>query len=218
MPNSLKLPYYVLRNLKNALRDAMFGADYAHWQRLQRNGRVVVGAQSYGFPTVHTFDGGKERLFAGNYCSLGGTYLLGGKHAVDAVTTYPHRINWKLPGAYEDGFPTPTGDTHVGSDVWTCYGSWILSGVTIGDGAIVAAGAVVTKDVPPYAIVGGNPAQIIRYRYDEDQIEALLQIRWWDWPEEEVRKAVPLLAGKDIDAFIDYARERSASPSPAGVS
>ena len=205
---SLKLVYYVMRNLRNALRDAMFGADYAQMRRLERAGRLVTGPQTYGIPTILTFDGGREKLIAGDYCSLNGTFVLGGKHAVDAVTTYPHRINWKMPGARTDGFPTPTGDTIVGSDVWTCAGALILSGVTIGDGAIIGAGAVVTKDVPPYAIVGGNPAKVLRYRYDEEQREALLSIRWWDWPVEVVREAVPLLAGKDLDAFLAFARER----------
>lgn len=212
----LKLVYYILRNLRNAVRDAMFGADYAHWQRLQRSGRVSLGPHTYGIPTVRTFDGGHECLRAGAYSSLNGTYLLGGRHAVDAVTTYPHRINWKMEGAFTDGFPTPTGDTLVGSDVWTCADALILSGVSIGDGAIVGAGAVVTKDVPPYGIVAGNPARLIRYRYDEQQRAALLDIRWWDWPQERVRAAVPLLAGKDIDAFIAYARGAAAVPAGTG--
>ena len=83
--------------------------------------------------------------------------------------------------------------------------------MTIGDGAIVATGAVVTKDVPPYAIVGGVPAKVIRYRHTEEQREALLEIRWWDWPREEIVKAVPLLVSPDIDAFIQYARDREGS-------
>jgi acetyltransferase-like isoleucine patch superfamily enzyme len=205
----LKLIYYVLRNLRNALRDAMFGENYAQMRRLERQGHLTQGPQTYGFPRILTYERGQEKLIVGNYCSLGGTFILGGKHAVDAVTTYPHRINWKMPGAGTDGFPTPTGDTVLGSDVWTCEGSLILSGVTIGDGAIVAAGAVVTKDVPPYAIVGGNPAKVLRYRYDEDEREAMLAIRWWDWPVDVVREAVPLLAGKDLDAFLEFARDRA---------
>lgn len=208
MLQHLKFVYYILRNLRNALRDAMLGAGYANLQRLLKSGRVTQGPQTYGIPEILTYDGGRERLVVGNYSSLGGTYLLGGKHAVDAVTTYPHRMLWKLEGAGEDGFPTPTGDTIVGSDVWTCAGSLMMSGITIGDGAIVAAGAVVTKDVPPYAIVGGNPAKVIRYRYDEAVRETLLEIKWWDWPEADVRAAVPLIAGTDVEAFIAYARRR----------
>lgn len=218
MIQHLKLVYYILRNLRNALRDAAFGADYAQMRRLQKSGRLIMGPQTYGIPRILTYDGGRERLVVGNYCSLNGSYLLGGKHAVDAVTTYPHRINWKMAGAGEDGFPTPTGDTIVGSDVWSCQDSLIMSGVTIGDGAIIAAGAVVTKDVPAYAIVGGNPAKLLRYRYDEETRDALLQIKWWNWPVDEVRAAVPLLAGKDIDAFIEYARGRTAAPAPVVAS
>lgn len=153
----------------------------------------------------------------GSYTSLAGTYILGGNHGPDRPTTYPMRINWGLEGAWEDGVPVPTGDTIVGSDVWTCEESVILSGVKIGDGAIVGAGAVVTKDVPPYAIVGGSPARLIRYRFDEEQRAALLQIRWWDWPEDAVREALPLLTGGDVDALIAYATADAFVPVEAGA-
>jgi acetyltransferase-like isoleucine patch superfamily enzyme len=191
------------------VRSSYLGQDASVWKQLQRQGRVTVGRHTYGIPEVWTYYLGTEKLHVGAYSSLGSTFLLGGKHAVDAVTTYPHRINWQMPGAGEDGFPTPTGDTNVGSDCWVCPGALIMSGVTIGDGAIVGGGAVVTKDVPPYAIVGGNPAKVIRYRFSEEQIAALLEIRWWDWPDDEVREAVPLLAGKDVDEFIAFARAKA---------
>ena len=125
-------------------------------QTPERQGRVVVGRGTYGLPAIHTFVHDESRLLIGNYSSIGGTYLLGGQHAIDHVTTYPLRINMKLEGAGHDGNPMPRGDTVIGSDVWTGYGCWILSGVTIGDGAVVATGSVVTKDVPPFAIVGGG--------------------------------------------------------------
>jgi hypothetical protein len=203
-----RLLYHVARNLRLAMRDAMFGAQYAEMARLRRIGRVTVGPGTYGWPRIWTDPNSQECLHVGSYSSLGGTYILGGKHAIDRLTTYPLRINMRLPGAGSDGFPTPTGDTIVGSDVWTCEGSLILSGVRIGDGAIVGAGAVVTRDVPAYAVVAGNPARLIRYRFEEDVRAALLELRWWDWPQERIRQAVELLCGRDPHALIAWARER----------
>jgi acetyltransferase-like isoleucine patch superfamily enzyme len=206
------------RFLVNTYRRAgegVIGRDLAVLRRLQREGRVTLGVGTYGVPTILTYMLDRTCLHVGNYSSLSASiFMLGGKHPSDRVTTYPHRIWMGMEGAGEDGFPIPTGDTTIGSDVWTCWGAILLSGVTIGDGAIVAAGAVVTKDVPPYAIVGGSPARLIRYRFTEEQRQALLDIRWWDWPEHEVRAAVPLLAGDNIDAFIEYARARTPGSTP----
>jgi hypothetical protein len=198
-----------VRHLYRRAGEGVYGRDLAVLRRLQRQGRVTYGAWTYGVPTIHTFEHDRTCLRVGSYSSIGSVILLGGEHAADRVTTFPHRIWMGMEGAGEDGFPERTGDTVIGSDVWTCYGSMLLSGVHIGDGAIVAGGAVVTKDVQPYAVVGGNPARLIRYRFPDDQRTELLGIQWWDWPEDEVRAAVPLLADKDAGAFIRYARARS---------
>jgi acetyltransferase-like isoleucine patch superfamily enzyme len=195
----------------NRIRNLWWGRDEAVLRRLQKQGRVVYGRGSYGIPTIHDFPHSSTRLIVGNYCSIGGHYLLGGQHNPKQVTSYPLRINYGLPGAGEDGVPVPVDDINVGSDVWTTYATWMQPGVTIGDGAVVATNAVVTKDVPPYAIVGGIPAKVIGYRHTEEQRAALLEIRWWDWPEEEVIEAVPYLASEDIDAFIEWARGRHGS-------
>jgi acetyltransferase-like isoleucine patch superfamily enzyme len=206
-----------LRWLRHALRrahDAILEPRYAQQRRLVKAGRMTVGRHTYGIPVIKTYENEPhQRLLVGSYSALSeeSIVMLGGEHAVDQVTTFPLRITLGLPGALEDGMPVKTGDTVIGSDVWLTMRTFVRSGVTIGDGAIVAAGAVVINDVPPFAIVGGNPAKVIRYRFSPEQIEALLEIRWWDWPDELVVEATPLLSDTDIDKFIAWAREQKAA-------
>lgn len=204
--NQLRFLYYGARNFRWALTNAFYGEYRAQLQHLKRKGRVLPGAETVIRARLWADVHGTECLRVGNYSQLAGTYILGGNHGPNRVTTYPLRLWWGLEGAGQDGVPVPTGDTIVGSDVWTCEESVIAPGVHIGDGAIVSPGAVVARNVPPYAVMGGNPAKVIRYRFDEAQREALLEIRWWDWPKEKVLEALPWLASEDIDAFIAYAR------------
>jgi acetyltransferase-like isoleucine patch superfamily enzyme len=205
----LRVLYGLSFNARTSIAKALLGEEAAEMRRLQKAGRVVFGPWTYSRCRVFTDKLGTERLIVGNYSSIGGTYLIGGNHGPNRITTYPIRINMAIGGRDPREWPIPTGDTIVGSDVWTCENSLMLAGITIGDGAVVAAGSVVTKDVPPYAIVGGNPAQLIRYRFNEAQREALLEIRWWDWPEEKIRAAVSYFESDDVDAFIAYARGES---------
>ena len=102
----------------------------------------------------------------------------------------------------EMGHPSCKGDIIIGNDVWIGAKSTIMSGVKIGDGVIIAAGALVTKDVEPYSVVGGNPAKHIKYRFDEEQIVDLLKIKWWEWNEDMIKEEAMLLWSRDINFFI----------------
>jgi acetyltransferase-like isoleucine patch superfamily enzyme len=127
--------------------------------------KVIVGKKTYGVLHITDFSPLNVKLRIGSYCSLssGVQFLLGGEHQIDSISTYPFKV--KRFGYEKEA--DSKGDIVVGDDVWIGTNAIICSGVKIGQGAIVAAGAVVTKDVPPYGVVGGNPAKIIKYRFDE---------------------------------------------------
>jgi acetyltransferase-like isoleucine patch superfamily enzyme len=166
-----------------------------------------IGRWSYGHPNIieMPFEGG-PKLTIGNYCSIanGVKILLGGEHRTDWVSTYPFSVF--LPGAEKAPLQHANrGNISIGSDVWIGEDVMILSGVTIGHGAVVAARALVRSDVPPYAIVGGVPAKVIRYRFDPEICDTLLRIAWWDWQEDQLRDAAALLSSPQINDFILYA-------------
>lgn len=168
----------------------------------------ALGAGTYGMPRVHDDHEGTT-LRIGAYCSIasGVEIFLGNQHRIDWVSSYP------FPAFFEEARHIPEfggsrGDVTVGSDVWLCANCIILSGVTIGHGAVVAAGAVVTRDVEPYSVVAGNPARHVRWRFDPEIRQALLEAAWWDWPMEEVRAVVAMLCSDQVDALLNYARSR----------
>lgn len=144
----------------------------------------------------------------GKFCSIAENlqFIMRGSHMIDWVTTYPFRETWGMDVPLND-LP-PHSPITIGNDVWVAANVKIKQGVTIGDGAILATECFVTKDVPPYALVGGNPAKIIRYRFSEEQIKDLLEIKWWDWEDEEIKKVVPLLVSNNIDEFIKKAKTK----------
>jgi virginiamycin A acetyltransferase len=158
---------------------------------------------------------GPERLVIGKYCALatGVRFIMaGGNHPTAGVSTFPFAI---FGGEWTErtadliyGLPS-RGDTIVGNDVWFGYRALVMPGVHIGDGAIVAAGAVVSRDVPPYGIVAGNPARVVRTRFDDADVELLLRSAWWDWPRELVTAhARTIMAGTPAE-IEGIAREHS---------
>jgi virginiamycin A acetyltransferase len=161
-----------------------------------------IGEWTYGKPKIISWKEGAS-LTIGKFCSIaeGVTILLGGEHRVDWITTYPFNFVFKEAEKFE-GHPRTKGGVSIGNDVWIGMDAFILSGVTIGNGAVIAARSVVTRDVPPYSIVAGNPARQVRLRFSESIIEALERIRWWDWPSVEIQSAWPLLLSSEVEAFI----------------
>ena len=147
-----------------------------------------------------------DRLIIGKFCSIasGVQFLMGpANHRTSSVTTYPFHV---FGGAWAQRTPPHLdqlprkGDIVVGNDVWLGRDSLILPGVTIGDGAIVAARSVVSRDVAPYTVVGGNPARFLKQRFDDDLIRILESLRWWDLPQEELAELLPVLCDPDLEA------------------
>ncbi len=192
--------------MKNILslfkKDTAYGDDF-YMATNPRFSRYDIGVGTYGDPEIIAWND-ETKLTIGKYCSLADnvTIVLGGEHRMDWVTTYPFSELLE-EGRSFTGHPATKGDIIIENDVWIGMESLVLSGVTIGSGAAVAARSVVTKSVPPYTIVAGNPARVIRKRFDDSVIEKLLEIAWWDWPTEKIIDALPLLLSPDIHGFIE---------------
>jgi virginiamycin A acetyltransferase len=148
-----------------------------------------------------------DKLIIGKFCAIakGARFIMNGaNHKLSGISTYPFSIfgeGWEtvMPAIMKD-LPYK-GDTRVGNDVWIGYEALIMPGVTIGDGAVIASRTVVTADVAPYSIVGGNPGREIRKRFSDTDIKRLQRIAWWDWPAEKITKNLELIVGADIAAL-----------------
>ena len=138
--------------------------------------------------------------------------MLGGEHRTDWVTTYAFTHLFPEATGFK-GHPRTKGDVVIGNDVWIGYEALILSGVRVGNGAVIAARSIVTRDVEPYSIVAGNPARHIRFRFDEAAVKALEEIAWWDWPMDKIKEAWPLLLADDVKAFIAAYGAPGAAPT-----
>jgi acetyltransferase-like isoleucine patch superfamily enzyme len=173
------------------------------------NSPISIGRYTYGFENlaIQQWNEGAS-LTIGSFCSLATniTIFLGGNHRTDWITTFPfgHVYQEELGGTDIKGHPSTKGDLIIGNDVWIGSGVTIMSGLTIGDGAVLSANSCVVKDVPPYHIVGGNPAKSIKQRFDEEIIELLLRLKWWELPVEDIKKiSYKLCSRPDKDLLLD---------------
>ncbi len=187
--------------LKNAVTDPSIQVgeytmynDFVHDPRDFQKNNVL-----YHYPVNH------DRLVIGRFCSIacGARFLFNSaNHAMGSLSTYPFPLffqEWGLEKSRVAEAWDNKGDIVAGSDVWIGYEAVILAGVTIGDGAVIGARAVVTKDVPPYTIVGGVPARAIRRRFPEETVEELLRLKWWDWPPERIAQNIPAIQAGRVD-------------------
>lgn len=153
----------------------------------------------------------QERLVIGKFCSIacGAKFLFNSaNHALDSLSTYTFPIFFEEWGLPVEDIPKAwdnKGDIVIGNDVWIGYEAVIMAGVTIGDGAIIGTRAVVTKDVPPYTIVGGVPAKPLRRRFDDETVKRLLALKWWDWPAEKIRRHVEDIRSGDLERLTENA-------------
>jgi acetyltransferase-like isoleucine patch superfamily enzyme len=164
-----------------------------------------VGNYTYGVPTI--IGAGEARLKIGKFCSIssGVVIFLGAEHRTDWFTTYPFSdagFPWWGAQAIR-GHPRTKGDVVIGNDVWVGYKVTILSGVTVGDGACIGACSVVARDVAPYTVVAGNPARLMRRRFGEELTTLLLRLAWWDWPDDRIKAALPVLMSGDASRLVE---------------
>jgi len=152
------------------------------------------------------------KLIIGNFCSIAKNLkiYLGGNHRTDWVTTYPFGHTYQnIFNSYDGhGLPSTKGDVIIGNDVWIGDNVTIMSGVTIGDGVVIANNSHVVKNIEPYSLVGGNPAKLIKYRFSQEQISKLLEIKWWHWDDDKINQFAHVLCNNNIDEFIKLALEK----------
>jgi len=193
IPEQTRLVYLktIIKNPNIIVGDYTYYDDFDNPENFERN-------------VLYHFDFIGDQLIIGKFCSIASDVkfiMNGGNHRTDWLTNYPFPVfgnGWE--SALPDAWPFK-GNTVIGNDVWFGYGATIMPGIKIGDGAIIGTQSVVTRDVSPYSIVGGNPAQEIRKRFEDSMIEDLLNIRWWDWDIQKITRHLQAICGADIEAL-----------------
>ena len=163
----------------------------------------INGAENFESHVTHHYDFIGDKLIIGKFCAIakGIEFIMNGaNHRINSITTYPFNImgnGWEKSAPYLSELKLK-GDTIIGNDVWIGQNVTVLPAVHIGDGAIIGANSVVAKDIPPYSVAVGNPCEVKRKRFDEDLIEYLLKIKWWDWDAEKIFKNMEALCSGDL--------------------
>lgn len=207
-PNSIYplKDYTKLVFLKNFIKTSnIIVGDYTYFDD-RRNGPEYF--EEYN--VLYNYEFSKVKLIIGKFCAIAAEtrFIMTGDHKLDAISTYPFPIFQHGWESAFNIFDLPVkGDIVIGNDVWFGYDCLIKGGVKIGDGAIIATRAVVVKDVPAYSIVAGNPAKVVKMRFDEHTIKRLLQIAWWNWDIEKINRHLKLICNLDIDALEAVSKE-----------
>ena len=180
------------------------------------NPKIIIGdytyyddpedSENFERNVLYHYSFSQDKLIIGRFCALatGIKFMMNGaNHKTSGFSTYPFYIfgnGWEKVTPQDEELPFK-GDTIVGNDVWIGYESIIMPGVTIGDGAIVAAKSVVVNDVPPYCVVGGNPAKVIKQRFDDETIKSLLDLAWWNWKIDKISANLEYITSANINAL-----------------
>lgn len=190
--------------IKNVItRSNIIVGDYTYYDDID-------GAERFEERVTHHYEFIGDKLIIGKFCAIakGIEFVMNGaNHRMNSVTTYPFNIfgqGWEKFTPTIEQLPLK-GDTVVGNDVWIGQNVTVMPGVHIGDGAIIAANSVVTKDVPAYCVVGGNPSKIIRKRFDDTLIDYLLKIKWWDWDSDKIFRNMDALCSGDLQLIKNIA-------------
>lgn len=164
-----------------------------------------VGKHTYGEHNIKLIWGKPHQVTIGKFCSIADnvTIFLGGDHAVEWLSTYPFWLKGfkKAPQAGRWNNTRKLNVT-IGNDVWIAGGTTIMRGVTIGDGAVIGRNSHVIRDVKPYSVVAGNPAELLYFRFNKETIKSLLELKWWDYDDEIINKLAPYLCSNDIDGLV----------------
>lgn len=174
------------------------------------DGTFVMGRGTYHTPVIVDYPNDYAKVVIGNFCSVHGDVEIfrGGNHRIDWAAIYGFKVLAGYPVEQAEAVVSG-GDVIIGNDCWIGRTATILSGIRVGDGAVIGAKSVVTKDIGPYEIWAGNPAKFIRKRFSDDQIAAMLRIKWWEWDDDLIKERVLDLNGLSIDKFIEkYDRHR----------